>query len=169
MQCINSAVSKITAAIGALTLFTVAAVHPAVAGTMLAIDDAVTGKAMLGRFDFVGSWQRVRGKHDGRSNGTSTRSTRVGDVMILGFIGTRVRLYGIVGPSGGRAGIAVDQASTGGKPVDFFSPRVKTHVLMYQSPVMPAGLHTVSVVVWGTRNQHGRFYYVNIDGAEVET
>ncbi len=168
MQCINSAVSKFAVALGIVTIVAVATPVAARAGTVSAIDDAVTGKAMLGRFDFVGSWQHVRGKNDGRSNGTSTRSTRVGDVAILGFMGTRVRLYGIVGPSGGRAGIAVDEASTGGKPFDFYAPRVKTHVLIYQSPVMPAGLHTVSVVVWGTRNQHGRYYYVNIDGAEVE-
>jgi hypothetical protein len=25
------------------------------------VDDALTGKAMLGRFDYVGSWQHVRG------------------------------------------------------------------------------------------------------------
>ena len=78
------------------------------------VDDAMVGKALLGRFDYVGSWQHVRGKHDGRSNGTSTRSTHTGDVAIFRFTGTRVRIYGVRGPSGGRAGIALDESSTGG-------------------------------------------------------
>jgi len=132
------------------------------------VDDALTGKAMLGRFDYVGSWQHVRGKFDGRSDGTSTRSTHTGDVAILHFNGTRVRIFGIRGPSGGRAGIALDEESTGGRPVDFFSPRLQTHTLIYQSPVMARGVHDVSIVVWGTRDPHGHYYYVNIDDAEVD-
>ncbi len=135
---------------------------------ILVVDDALTGKAVLGRFDYVGKWQHVHDKHDGRSNGTSTRSTHVGDVAVFRFTGTRVRLYGVKGPSGGRAGIALDGASTGGLPVDFYAPHVQTHVIFYQSPVLPDGVHNVSVAVWGTRNVRGHYYYVNIDGAETE-
>jgi len=133
------------------------------------IDDAVTGKAMLGRFEYVGHWQRVSGKHDGRTNGTSTRSTRVSDVAILRFSGTRARIYGVVGPSGGQAGIALDGNSTGGKPVDFYAPHLRPHALIYQSPILPAGVHTIAIAVWGTRDERGHFYYVNIDGAEIES
>jgi hypothetical protein len=134
-----------------------------------AIDDAVVGKALVGRFDYIGSWQHVHGKHDGRSDGTSTRSTHTGDVAIFRFAGTRVRIYGVRGRSGGRAGIALDEASTGGRPVDFYSPRLEPHALIYQSPVLRRGFHTVSIDVWGTRDARGHFYYVNIDGAEVES
>jgi hypothetical protein len=142
-----------------------------VAGTpphVTIVDDAMVGRALLGRFDYVGSWQHVHGKHDGRSNGTSTRSTHVGDVAIFRFTGTRVRIYGVRGPSGGRGGIALDESSTGGRPIEFYAPRLEPHVLVYESPVLPAGVHTVSIAVWGTRDRHGHFYYVNIDGAEFE-
>jgi len=132
------------------------------------VDDTVTGKALLGRFDYVGKWQHVHGKHDGRTNGTSTRSTHTGDVAIFRFIGTRIRLYGIRGPSGGRAGIALDEASTGGVPVDFYAPRIQTHALIYESPALARGVHDLSIVVWGTRDMHGHYYYVNIDGVEFE-
>lgn len=135
---------------------------------VVVVDDSVVGKALLGRFDYVGSWQHVRGKHDGRTDGTSTRSTHTGDVAIFRFTGTRVRIYGVRGRSGGRAGIALDEASTGGRPVDFYAPHLEPHSLIYQSPILPDGVHTLSIVVWGTRNVHGRFYYVNIDGAEYE-
>ncbi len=123
---------------------------------------------MVGRFDYIGHWQHVRNKFDGRTDGTSTRSTKTGDVAIVNFIGTRVRIFGVTGPSGGRAGISLDQESTGGHPVDFYAKRMNTHALIYQSPVLHGGVHTLTVVVWGTRNEDGRFYYVNIDGAEIE-
>lgn len=168
MQCTNWQIAKIAATLSVLATLGVAPDSAADRRHTVIIDDAVTGKALLGRFDYVGRWQHVSGKNDGRSNGTSTRSTHTGDVAILGFSGTRVRLYGIRGPSGGRAGIALDETSTGGRPVDFYTPRIETHALIYESPVLKAGVHTVSLAVWGTRNEHGRFYYVNVDGAEVD-
>jgi hypothetical protein len=166
MQCKNSPViSALLLAAGiALLSGSAAAALPHVT----AVDDAVRGKALLDHFDYVGSWQHVRGKHDGRTDGTSTRSTHTGDVAIFRFSGTRVRIYGVRGPSGGRAGIALDEASTGGRPVDFYAPRVEPHSLIYQSPILAPGVHTVSIVVWGTRNERGHYYYVNIDGAEFE-
>jgi hypothetical protein len=167
-----------TAIVAAATIAAIAAGSAApgtaadVAGTsphITVVDDAMVGKALLGRFDYVGSWQHVRGKRDGRSNGTSTRSTHTGDVAIFRFTGTRVRIYGVRGRSGGRAGIVLDEASTGGHPVEFYSSRLEPHALVYESPVLPAGVHTVSIAVWGTRDRRGRFYYVNIDGAEFES
>ena len=172
MPCISwPAIRGISAVALALALTTrpaAAAPELAAAGHVVVIDDAVTGKALLSCFDYVGKWQHVRNKNDGRTAGTSTRSTHLGDVAILRFTGTRVRIYGILGPSGGRAGIALDEKSTGAVPVDFYSPRVRTHAMVYQSPVLPSGVHDVTLIVWGTRDPHGRFYYVNIDGAEVD-
>ncbi len=170
MRCTNWRIISLCAALAAGAA-TPGSAADRVAGTsphVIVVDDAAMGKALLGRFDYVGSWQHVHGKHDGRSNGTSTRSTHTGDVAIFRFTGTRVRIYGVCGPSGGRAGIALDEASTGGRPVDFYSPHLQPHVLIYESPVLPAGVHTVSIAVWGTRDVHGHYYYVNIDGAEFE-
>jgi hypothetical protein len=166
MPCRSSPV--ISAAALALVLLGAAAAAPA-ATHVTFIDDAVVGKALLGHFDYVGSWQHVRGKRDGRSDGTSTRSTHTSDVAIFRFVGTRVRIYGVLGPSGGRAGIALDEKSTGVGPVEFYAPRLRTNALVYQSPVLPYGMHDVSIVVWGTRDPRGRFYYVNIDGAVVDS
>lgn len=160
--------ASLTAFLGFAVLAGTASIVSSAPKLMQVIDDDVTGKAMLGTFDYIGKWQHVRGKFDGRTDGTSTRSTHTGDVAVLSFSGTRVRLFGIVGPSGGRAGIALDQTSTGGRPVEFYAPKIRTHALIYQSPVLPAGVHTVTLAVWGTRDAKGRYYYVNIDGAEVD-
>ncbi len=169
MRCISSRIVKRTIVAAGLWLLVTSGAAPADPPRhVLVIDDATVGKALLGRFDYIGSWQHLRGKHDGRSNGTSTRSTHTGDVAVLSFTGTRVRIYGVRGPSGGRAGISLDEASTGGGPVEFYAPRVTPHALIYGSPTLAAGVHTVTVVVWGTRNARGHYYYVNIDGAEVD-
>jgi len=168
MRCISSRLISFAVAAGIAVTAGIASAAGA-ASHITVIDDAATGKALLGRFDYVGSWQHVHGKHDGRTNGTSTRSTHTGDVAILRFSGTRVRIYGVRGRSGGRAGIALDETSTGGRPVDFFALRTQTHALIYESPVLSNGVHTVSIVVWGTRDERGHYYYVNIDGAEVES
>lgn len=167
MRCGSS--PTISAAILALFLLGAATTAAPAAPRVTFIDDSVVGEALLGHFDYVGSWQCVRGKHDGRSDGTSTRSTHTSDVAIFRFVGTRVRIFGVLGPSGGRAGIALDEKSTTVGPVDFYAPRLRTDALVYQSPVLPYGMHTVSIVVWGTRDVRGRFYYVNIDGAQVES
>jgi hypothetical protein len=167
MRCTNWQIISFAAA-GLIASMSPVAAAPAQSKHVAVIDDAQTGEALLGHFDYVGSWQHVSGKRDGRTNGTSTRSTHTGDVAILAFSGTRVRLYGVCGPSGGRAGVSLDKESTGGRPIDFYAPHVETHMLVYQSPVLAEGVHTVSIAVWGTRNEHGRYYYVNIDGAEVD-
>jgi hypothetical protein len=171
MRCTNSRTASFLAALALAASFYAASAARANAQwasqAALVIDDAVTGKALLGRFDYIGKWQHVTGKFDGRTDGTSTRSTHVGDVAVLGFTGTRVRLFGVLGPSGGRAGIALDDESTG-HPVDFYAPHIRTDALIYQSPVLRRGIHTVTVVVWGTRDPRGRYYYVNLDGAEVD-
>jgi hypothetical protein len=167
MRCRSSAVIN-AAALALLVVGTAAPAAPA-APHLTFVDDSVVGKALLGHFDYVGSWQHVRGKHDGRSDGTSTRSTHTSDVAIFRFVGTRVRIYGVLGPSGGRAGIALDEKSTSVGPADFYAPRLRTNALVYQSPALPYGMHNVSIVVWGTRDPRGRFYYVNIDGAQVES
>jgi hypothetical protein len=144
--------------------------HVAIIDDANVIDDyASDDKTLLGSFDYLGRWQHVRGRFDGRSNGTSTRSTRRGDVAILSFNGTRIRIFGVRGPSGGRARVGLDQASTRGPRVDFYAAQLEPHALVYESPVLPAGMHTLTIVVLGTRDVGGRYYYVNIDDAEVES
>lgn len=168
MRCTNWRIASLAVALcGGLTSTGTADAANA-APHVTVIDDALAGEMIVGRFDYIGSWQHVRGKGDGRSNGTSTRSTRLGDVAILRFSGTRVRIFGVRGPSGGRAGIALDEKSTGG-PVDFYAPRVEPHSLIYESPVLAPGIHTLSIIVWGMRDERGRYYYVNLDGAEIES
>jgi hypothetical protein len=168
MRRANILTGAIAVAVAAAPAFAAAARSGPNGPTHVAvIDDAADGAALPGRFEYIGTWQHVRGKFDGRSFGTSTRSTRLGDVAIVRFDGTRIRLYGVRGPSGGRAGVALDFVSTGA-PVDFYAPTVTPHSLIYASGTLAPGVHTLSIAVWGLHDVRARSYYVNIDDAEVD-
>jgi hypothetical protein len=141
--------------------------HSEPATTVVAIDDARTGPG-FDRFRFEGRWERVRGMHDGRDAGTSTRSPYVGNIFGLGFIGYRFRIYGVTGPNGGHGILALD-GPTKVATIDFFSPRKRTHVLLYTSPILNQGIHWVSVTVDATRDPHSRGTYVNVDSIQVDS
>ncbi len=123
------------------------------------VDDAQT----TGGFTFVGGWQRVAGVRDGRSYGTSTRSLDIGARATLVFIGRSVRVYGVTGPNGGTAAVTIDGRSYGS--ADFHNTKKDPSTVVFQSPVLPQGGHTLSLIVEPMpANAAGRGY-VNIDGA----
>jgi hypothetical protein len=141
---------------------------PATPPTMvLAIDDATTGKG-LDRFHFVGRWERVRGRHDGRSGGTSTRSPYVGNSVFVATKGYRFRVYGVTGPNGGHGLLGLDE-HVHFATLDFYSARKRTHVLLYTSPIVVQGEHAIAISVDGTHNRRSRGTYVNIDCLEIDS
>jgi hypothetical protein len=137
------------------------------ATTVAAIDDARTGPGFE-RFRYEGRWERVRGRHDGRDAGTSTRSPYAGNIFGLGFIGYRFRIYGVAGPNGGRGMLALDGRSNAAT-LNFFTPRKRTHVLLYTSPILEQGIHRVSVTVDRTRDPRSHGTYVNVDSMQVDS
>ena len=51
--------------------------------------------------------------------------------------------------------------------IGFFSRR-KTGVLMYESPVLPYGPHTIEIRVADAKNPEARYTWVNVDHIEFE-
>ncbi len=123
------------------------------------VDDA----ARTGGFSFAGGWERVVGKHDGRSGGTSTRSFRIGASATLPFTGSAVRVYGVSGPNGGSAAVTLDGRSYG--TANFYSPKEKTGVIVFASPALTDVTHTLSLLVEPPPAGSAARGYVNIDGA----
>jgi hypothetical protein len=131
------------------------------------VDDARSGLG-LERFHYTGRWERVRAMNDGRAGGTSTRSPFLGSSFAVAFRARRCRVYGVTGPTGGHGILALDQ-NIKAAVLDFYSPRKRTHVLLYSSPRLDAGLHSISVIVNGTRDRSSRGTYVNIDSVDIDT
>ncbi|MEO7038535.1 MAG: hypothetical protein ABI186_00720 [Candidatus Elarobacter sp.] len=139
---------------------------PGAPATVVVVDDAQRGPG-LEQFNFIGHWERIRGRRDGRAAGTSTRSPHPGDSFAIAFRGYRFRLYGVSGPNGGRGILDLDNNGTA-TTLDFRSPRKRTHVLLYTSPVLAEGLHGIAVIVDAPR-LHAPRAYVNIDSIEIDT
>lgn len=123
------------------------------------VDDA----ARTGGFSFVGGWERVVGKRDGRSGGTSTRSFRIGASATLPFTGSAVRIYGVTGPNGGTAAVTLDGRSYG--TATFYSATEKTGAVVFQSPALADGKHQLSLLVEPPPAGSAARGYVNVDGA----
>jgi hypothetical protein len=127
------------------------------------VDDAQRGQ-LLNHFTYTGSWEHLSGRRDGRLQGTSSRSHDAGDSALLTFIGSSVRIYGVRGPNGGEAHVAIDGRYYG--TASFLAPQKQVHALVFASPELSPEPHAVGIVVKGDPAGSHRAY-VNIDGAEV--
>lgn len=113
----------------------------------------------------VGRWERVRNHRDGRYLGASARSYHGGDAIAMLLTGRQFRIYGVAGPTGGRATVLIgaDQRAV----VDFYAPRKTAHAVVYLSPPLDEGTHSVVLVVDGEHQGHSRGNYVNVEEVEV--
>ncbi len=118
-------------------------------------------------FVFAGHWEHVAGIRDGRWNGTSSRSFHPGASAELTFEGRSVKIYGIVGPGGGRGIVDVDDGREQ-RVVSFAGNRKQPNVVIFASGLLPAGRHILRLgVVHSDKTAHDR--YVNIQGAAYGT
>ncbi len=126
------------------------------------IDDGSVG-SNANQFLYSGRWERVRGRHDGRHAGTSTRSFRPGDTVSLFYFGRRCELFAVAGPQGGPATLVDGTVHA----INFYASSVQTKSV-YLSPWLPDGPHTMTVTVGVQQKGSARNGYVNIDYARVD-
>jgi hypothetical protein len=124
--------------------------------------DAGTGSS---QFFYTGSWQHVRGRFDGRSHGTSSRSFRVGSEASFPFRGERFEIFGIRGPNGGYASVLVDGSPAG--TISFFAKHKQVSARVYASSKLDEGAHEVQIDVITPPNGSAKRRFVNIDGAAI--
>ncbi len=97
----------------------------------------------LNQFEFVGEW-----KNAGSSTGGSSVQVR--------FEGEQVFLYGKIQNTGGIAAVSIDGGAE--SLVDCYYPQLPHHAtcqpvaIIYQSPILAPGLHTLKVRVTGEKN-----------------
>jgi hypothetical protein len=127
------------------------------------IDDSEIG-TMPAHFLYHGQWEHVSGRIDGRAYGTSSRSFHAGDTAIITYRGTALQMFGVTGPNGGNATVAIDGRTYG--LVNFFSRAKHAHAVVFKSPSMPDGVHTFGLIV-NNRGQYPHRGFVNIDSVRV--
>jgi len=82
------------------------------------------------------------------STWATTTSATTGSSYTLRFSGTRVALYGAKAPHLGQASVQIDGGTA--VTIDQYAPTRQDNVLIYQSPVLSLGTHSVKITVEGT-------------------
>jgi hypothetical protein len=136
--------------------------HRTQAPQFVVVDDRSVG-SRADQFLYSGRWERVRGRHDGRHAGTSTRSFTPGDTVSLFYFGRRCELFGVAGPQGGPATLVDETHHT----INFHARSVQMKSV-YLSPWLPDGPHTMVVTVGVQTKGSARNGYVNIDYARID-
>ncbi len=119
------------------------------------VDDTVTGIV------YAGTW--------GVWNGTGYQATvhyseTTGSKATFAFNGTKARYYGFRRNDLGFAEISVDGAVVAS--VDCYAGSDAYNVMLYETPVLTAGNHTLSVTVTGTKNPLSSRAWVIVDAFE---
>ena len=132
------------------------------AAAAVTVDDSVT--TGTNHFTYTGSsWTNCGGCVTGAYRNAFRYAYATGNKAVFSFIGTQVDLYGYKEPAGGIASLSVD----GGRGADrnFFYPK-RVETLMFRSPVLRRGYHTITITVTG-RKAGGTSPTINIDRANL--
>jgi hypothetical protein len=126
------------------------------------INDAVIGTTS-GTFAYTGTWATSTGaaKYLGDDHFSSTTAS----TYTLPFSGTQVALYGAKASHHGQASVQIDGGTA--VMVDQYAATRADNVLVYRSPVLTAGPHTVKVTVKGVHQAASTGNTITVDRALV--
>jgi O-glycosyl hydrolase len=152
-----------------VTTFVIPGVSYSGAGAAAQVDDAVAGSG-LGEFDYSGSgWQHCSGSACGDPqdlyHGTTSWDGQAGDSVTFRFSGVQARLYGVLDTNEGIGDVSVD----GGTPteIDFYAHGRVGDSLVWQTPLLAPGSHTLRLTVSGSKNPQSTGNLIALDRAEV--
>jgi hypothetical protein len=114
---------------------------------IVTINDSVTGSSNH-QFDYNGTWSSSsqKGAHDNNNHWSSNPNS----YYEIDFYGTKAKVYAAMASNHGIAAISID----GGPEisVDYFRAIRNECTLVYSSPILSLGLHTLKVRVTGNKN-----------------
>ena len=129
--------------------------------TVVKVNDNTTTGAHS--FSYAGSWSVATGS--GKYQGDDHYSTTTDDAYTVSFRGARIELYAATAPHHGIAAVSLDGAAE--QDVDFYSAVRADQVLLYASPMLAAGVHTLEVRVTGRKNAASSGTVVTADRVDV--
>jgi hypothetical protein len=112
----------------------------------------------------TGEWQHLSGLQPAHA-GTISVSGQKGATAELAFEGSRVLVFGKLGPDCGKAAIRIDGGAA--ETVDTFSADDIWGVCLFRRG-LPAGRHTLRLEVLGEHSARARGALVHLDGIRVE-
>ena len=101
----------------------------------------------------------------GAYNGTTSYSGEPGESVTVTFNGTRIEFYGMTSSDSGIGAFSIDHGPE--TQVDFFSTTRRGNVLLYTSPTLAPGTHTLEIRVTGAKSASSSASYVSIDRVAI--
>lgn len=131
-------------------------------GSTLNLDDSVTGTG-INQFEYSGSWNTSTGT--GKYNGGDHYSLTTNSYYQVDFTGNQVKLYGSKDAHHGIAAVSIDGGAE--VDVDFYGATRSDNALLWTSPVLSLGNHTIKVRVKGTKHANSTGYVVTADRVAI--
>lgn len=131
-----------------------------VVGTVIKIDDSNSAMKYSRR-----NWNQCTRCGDELYNRSNSWSAATGATMTYNFTGTQLKFYGVKDVHHGIGAISIDNGIE--YPLDFYSPNRLGDQLMWFSPVLKNGSHTVKLRVTGTKASQASGVTVAVDRIDV--
>ncbi len=136
-----------TARAQSVTTYVISGTAGGTGGEILTVNDNTTGTGQ-NQFEYVGSWDY--GSQTGAYNSDNHWDSDANDYYQVRFTGTRIEVYGAKASNHGIAAVSMDGGSE--TSVDCYAASRADQSLLYTSPLLAAGSHTLKVRVTGTQN-----------------
>jgi hypothetical protein len=124
---------------------------------------AGTGSVNDSSFTYSGTW--ATSANAGAYNGDDHYSRTAGSTYGLSFSGTQAKLYLSKAPHHGILAVRIDNGAE--TMVDLYAPARADQSLVYASPTLTSGTHTITARVTGTKNTAASDTVVNADRIDV--
>jgi hypothetical protein len=129
------------------------------------VDDAVTGTG-ANHFNYVGAWAHVTNTNIPNCyDGTVSYTDTANDSVTIAFSGTQIKLYVAERNNRGIGAVSIDGGAESN--VDEYSAQDAGDVLVYTSPVLAAGNHTLKLRNTGTHNPSSTGIRVDVDRVDI--
>ena len=116
--------------------------------------------------EFFRVWtQNYTGAPGGWSGGSAAFSVEATGRATLSFTGTGASWIGWRGPQQGIANVYLDNVAVGS--IDAYAPANAVQTVLYSSPPLPLGPHTLAIEVTRTKNAASSDYFVAVDAFDV--
>ncbi|MFP2931714.1 cellulase family glycosylhydrolase [Pyxidicoccus sp. 3LG] len=141
--------------------FPLANVPPPPTGTVQ-LNDATVGSG-VGQFQYAGTWESGTGTGKFQEDDHFSSTTNASFAVL--FDGTQVRFYGSAASHHGIATVSIDGGAA--VDVDFYASTRQEQKLLWTSPQLAAGAHTLTVTVSGRKNASSSGYTLNADRVDL--
>lgn len=132
------------------------------------VNDSVTGTGNY-QFEYAGSWsygaQAGAYMKDNHWTSVTDNVYAQNTYFQVKFDGMQIKLYGAKDPKHGIAAVSIDGGAE--TNVDYYAPRRKDNVLLYTSPVLTRGQHTLKIRATGLKNSSSSNTIVTVDRVDI--